>query len=166
MKLKQILISCVALYALLFATACPVKKVDIDTVRSNSKRLSTIGNEAVNVTRGLMQQGVITPDLTIRIGNGYKRVAKLGQTFDASVESVAAAYGTNIPKPEIEKLFQAFNDDIVGAFVELLEEVKVLNNGALWRESIALIKVAILAIAKIFKQEKKVAARIDAARVV
>lgn len=128
-------------------TACPKKT--IETAKRESARLAGYANQGVNVTRELFREKFLTVEQKDKIAEGFIVLAKAGQTFDETVKNLEKTYGSNVPRSEVEKLFEVFNSLVVGKFLDVLKELKIVSDNRIG-EVVELLRSAILIIAKGF----------------
>lgn len=161
---KNALVALLMSSLVLAMTGCP--KANIETVKSNSKKVATYANAGVEITRALFQAKKISLERKDAVADGFISLAEGGAAFDALVASIEAQYVDKaIPKSEIKRLFDTFNKDVVAKLVGVLKELKVpgtSNFDELWPK-IELLKTAILAVAGAFGQREAVASQISGA---
>lgn len=144
-------------------TACPTKT--IESAKKQSSRIATYANSGVNITRILFNERVISLTQKDKIANAFIVLAHGGQAFDASVARLEAAYGDKVPMSEIEALFQVFDAQLVGKFLDILRELKVISAGNKYAEIIALLTSTVLIIAKAFGKKQEIQMKIEAVRI-
>lgn len=147
--MKKIILSLIVVYSMLLATAC-ASAVSLDKAKSSSSRLASYANEGVNVTRELYRSKVLSGEQTKAIAGKFIVLARAGAAFDSAVKAAEATYGTNAPKPEIEKLFAVFSSEVVGNFLAVLSALKIVGNTGGLQQTIALLQTAVLTIARAF----------------
>jgi hypothetical protein len=77
-----------------------------------------------------------------------------------SSSSVFSLYGTNVPAPEVERLFATFDSNVVGQFLAIIASMKLISDAPALAAVIATIKTAILVIADAFGKKVVVAAEV------
>ncbi|HEY8562812.1 MAG TPA: hypothetical protein VIL74_20710 [Pyrinomonadaceae bacterium] len=158
--MKKIFTCALLIYSLVMLTACPAKS--IETARAQSMSMARYANAGVDITRDLFREGVISLAQKDKIADGFLNLAKAGQLFDETLAAIEKSYGSNVPRTELEKLFESFNGIVVAKFLDLLKEMKLVGSGSRLGEVIEILRTTILAAAKIFGKAYEVRQQIEA----
>ncbi|HNU06133.1 MAG TPA: hypothetical protein PKO33_00105 [Pyrinomonadaceae bacterium] len=141
-------------------TACPSKT--IETAEKKSAQLAGYANQGVEITRAMFREQLLTLEQKDKVATGFIALAQAGQTFDETVKGLKAAYGPDVPRPEIDKLFEVFSSLVVGKFLDVLRTLKVLPADSRIGEVIDLLRLAVLTIAKAFGRGTAVRTQLEA----
>lgn len=126
-NLYRVPIVCLILFSIAFVIACPKK----DAVREAAKasyRLPGSTNDLIDRIREGVTKGIFTPAEARKAGEILERAADLEILFVQAVKTAERIYRTTGQIPTLE--FQAINskyDEIIDAFLDLLEFVRVLS---------------------------------------
>lgn len=156
----KILASLLVIYSLLLLSACPKKS--ISEAKKQSAQIAVYANNGVEATRTLFQSRVITLEQKDRIADAFILLAKAGQTFDRTIQNIETTYGAKPPKTELYKLFQVFNAEVVGRFLDILQQLKIISANNQIGEIVSLIQTAILTIARLFGNKRQVELQLEA----
>lgn len=152
------LMYCVVFISVIGATGCPQRS--IQKAKDASAKVATYANTGVNITRDLYRQELITLAQKDKVADAFVVLANAGIAFDQAVAAIEREFGTNPPKPKIEALFAAFDQQVVGAFLSVLAELKVIGNTAAWSVTIEAIRAAVLIVAGAFGRKAYVERRL------
>lgn len=141
-------------------TACPEKS--IANARKRSAQVASYANTGVNLTRDLFNAKLITLEQKDQVAVGFIALAQAGKTFDEAVRSVETTYGVDVPRAEVEKLFEVFNSLVVGKFLDVLRTLKLIPSDSRIGEVIELIRTAVLSVAKAFGKSYEVRQQLEA----
>lgn len=155
--MKTILVVMILIWSVVF-TGCPVKSVN--KARQQSRVVATYTNAAVSLTRTLYETHVITIDQKDVIADKFIILAKAGIAFDILAKNINDTYGLNVPKSEIQKLFQVFDAQIVAAFISVLSALKIISIQSKYIAILDSIRTAVLIIAGVFNQRAMISQRI------
>lgn len=158
--MKRIFTTLIILYSILLLTACP--SASLKKAQDSSARVATYANAGVNLTRNLFTSNVITLEQKDQIARKFVLLAEGGIAFDAAVAKAIQVYGSNAPKSEIQKIFETFDSEVVGKFLDILASLKLLANRAAYGQVIEAIRTAVLVVANVFGRRSQIAARIAA----
>jgi hypothetical protein len=134
-----------------------------DTIAKAEKasgKLAGYADKGVNVTRDIYQQKLISLAVKDKIADGFIKLGNAGIAFDQAVANARQAYGTNVPAPEVERLFATFDSNVVGQFLAIIASMKLISDAPALAAVIATIKTAILVIADAFGKKVVVAAEV------
>jgi hypothetical protein len=159
--MKKIILTLIVIYSLFLLTACP-SPATIEKAKTNSKKIATIANEGVNITRELYQSKIINASAAKSIADKFIVLAEGGIAFDAAVLRLEKAHGASVPKSELEKLFSVFSTEVVQKFIDVLASLKILNVSESFKNTILLVQTAVITIARAFDRGKQVKQRIEA----
>lgn len=154
--MKRIFTVCLLIYSFLLL-GCPKT---IEKAESSSAKLATYANAGVNVTRDLFRQGVISREKTNDIAKAFSVMADAGIAFDAAVRKAKAAYGTEVPKSEINALFATFDAEVVAKLLGVLATLGVLKNLGPIAAVIESLRTAVILIAGAFGRKQQVEAKL------
>lgn len=146
------------LFLTLVSAACPART--IQKAKSASGKLATYANTGVNITRDLFHQNLISITQKDKVAQAFIVLADAGIAFDGAVVALQREFGNSPPKPKLDALFAAFDAQVVGSFIAVLQELKLLSNTAALSATIEAIKAAVLIIAHAFGQRNYVQGRI------
>ncbi len=154
--MKQLLIA-LCIISSLVLTGCPTKT--LEKAEASSRKLATYANAGVDVTRNLFRQNMISVATKDKIADGFIVLAKGGQAFDLAVANAKREYGTNPPKEAINKLFATFDAEVLGRFLAVLQELRLISNATAYTAVIESIKAAVLIIGGAFNRKAEVQLR-------
>lgn len=149
------------IYSMVLLSACP-SKASLDKAKESSARVATYANAGVNLTRNLYSSNVISLEQKDAIARKFVLLAEGGIAFDAAVEKAIQVYGSNAPKSEIQKIFETFDAEVVGKFLDILASLKLVANRAAYAQVIETIRTAVLVVAGVFGHKQAIARRIAA----
>lgn len=154
--------TCLAVvYAVVLTTACPSSS-SLKTAQEASARVATYANAGVNLTRSLYNSSVITIEQKDAVAGKFVLLADGGIAFDAAVANAIKVHGSNASKTEIAKIFETFDVQVVGKFLDILASLKLIANKLAYAQVIETIRTAVLVVANVFGRKQLIAARIAA----
>jgi hypothetical protein len=142
--MKKLIICLILIYSFLI-TGCP--KASVEKVKKASGQVATYANEAVNFTRDLYRENVISLAQKDKIADALIKLAQGGIAFDALVKQYEAQYGNNAPSGVLQQIVNAFKSNLVNGFLDVLSALKVINPSEKLRQTIELIRTTVLLIA-------------------
>lgn len=143
------LLYCIVFISVIGTTGCPART--IEKAKSASAKVAIYANTGVNVTRDMYHQNLISLSAKDKIAQAFIVLADGGIAFDGAVAAIEREYGPNAPpKAVIDRLFAAFDEQVVSRFLNVLTELKVLGNTAALAATIEALKAAVLIIAGAF----------------
>jgi hypothetical protein len=145
--MKKIIVTLICIYSLLLL-GCP--KASIAGAKSASQKVATYANAGVNLTRELYRSNFLTLAQKDKIADGFIVLANAGIAFDAAVANTERIYGSDAPKPEIDRLIAIFDGQIVEQFLAVLQSLKLVPAAGNYKATIELLKTAIITLAKAF----------------
>lgn len=147
--MKKILISLLLVYALVLATACPIKESDIARAKRASNALAGLTADAITATRTAFENKLISLEQKNSIADALIMISRGGTRFTLAVK---AAESSKLLVERREVLNQVFSRDIVEPFLSLLQQIGLLKNAAALAHAIDLLRVQILVISKVFSR--------------
>lgn len=151
--ITMLLISCLCFLSI----GCDKQK-SLEKAERTSKKLATYADSGVNITRELYEQNIITQNQTITIADNFIKLADAGIAFDAKVADLKAYYAANGEKPDgktLDNLAILFRSNIVVQFIEVLEQLKLVQPNEKLKLLISTIRNAVLIIASALDVENQ-----------